>query len=194
MAAKTKTNKGIHDELEQEKSPGISLLFGEITTELVAEQVAWILTENLDENPPDLLTMLINSPGGDLSAAFALIEVMQGSRIPVRTVGLGEICSAGLIIFMSGSRGNRILTPTCSIMSHHFSTGVSGNFHELLNAQKELNFVNTRIINQYVRCTGMTEEEVKSTLIPARDVFLSPSEALAYGLADEIRGMGGAST
>lgn len=188
-AAKT-TNKSLEEELEQDKSPGLSLLFGEITTELVAETVAWILTENLAENPPDNLTLLINSPGGDLSAAFALIEIMQGSRIPVRTVGLGEICSAGLLIFMSGVRGGRILTPTCSVMSHHFSTGVSGNFHEILNVQKELNFVNRRIINQYMHCTGLSEDEVNSKLIPSRDVFLSPSEALSLGIADEIRGVG----
>ena len=187
------TNKSLEDEFEQEKSPGMSLLFGEITTELVAETIAWILTEGLSENPPDVLTLLINSPGGDLSAAFALIEIMQGSRIPVRTVGLGEICSAGLIIFMSGAKGQRILTPTCSVMSHHFSTGVSGNFHEILNVQKELNFVNRRIINQYIHCTGLTEDEVNTKLIPSRDVFLSPQEALQLNIADEIRGVGAAS-
>jgi ATP-dependent Clp protease protease subunit len=183
-------NNSIEDEIEQEKSPGLSLLFGEITTELVAETIAWILTENLSENPPDQLTLLINSPGGDLSAAFALIEIIQGSRIPVRTVGLGEICSAGLIIFMSGTRGHRILTPTCSVMSHHFSTGVSGNFHEILNVQKELNFMNRRIINQYVHCTGLSEDEVTSKLIPSRDVFLSPQDAVELGIADDIRGVG----
>lgn len=185
-----KQNKSLEDELELERSPGISLLFGEVTIDLAAELTAWILTENISENPPALLTLLINTPGGDLSAAFGLIEVMQGSRIPVRTVGLGEICSAGLLISMSGAKGHRILTPTCSIMSHHFSTGVSGNFHELLNAQKELNFTNHRMVSQYMKCTGLTEEEVMEKLIPSRDVFLSPSEAIELGLADEIRGMG----
>jgi ATP-dependent Clp protease, protease subunit len=179
------------DEIE-EKSPGISLVFGEITTELVAETIAWILTENISPNPPDQLTLLINSEGGDLSAAFALIEVMQGSRIPVRTVGLGEIASAGLIIFMSGQKGMRILTPTCSVMSHHFSTGLSGNYHEILNVQKELNFVHRRIINQYIHCTGLSEAEINNKLIPSRDIFLSPQEALELGIGDEIRGIGSA--
>lgn len=186
-----KSRKSPYDDgFTDDKSPGISLLFGEVNTDIVAELVAWILIENISDAPPDELTLLINSPGGDLSAAFALIEVMQGSKIPVRTVGLGEICSAGLIIFMSGVKGKRILTPSCSIMSHHFSTEVSGNFHELLNAQKELDFVNSRIINQYSKCTGLTEAEVREKLIPARDVFLSPLEAVQLGLADEIRGMG----
>jgi ATP-dependent Clp protease protease subunit len=181
----------MQEELEQEKSPGISLLFGEINTDKVADVIAWILTENLEENPPSQLTLLINSHGGDLSAAFSLIEVMQGSRIPVSTVGLGEICSAGLLIFASGAKGRRILTPTCSVMSHHFSTGVQGNYHDLVNVQKELNFVNHRIINHYVRCTQMPAEEVMAKLIPTRDVYLNPEETLAMGLADEIRGLSG---
>lgn len=187
MAKHTKSSQ---EDLDYEKSPGIALAFGEITTELVQELITWILSENLGDNPPDILTLMINSEGGDLSAAFALIEVMSGSRIPVRTVGLGQICSAGLIIFMSGDKGNRILTPTCSIMSHHFSTGVSGTFHDLLNVNKELNFVNRRIIDHYTRCTGLSEEEVKEKLIPSRDVYLCPDEAIDLGLADVIRGLG----
>lgn len=186
----TTKKKTQQEELEDSKSPGISLLFGEITIDTMAEQSAWLLSEALANNPPEILTLMINSPGGDLSAAFGFIELMQGSRIPVRTVGLGEICSAGLIIFMSGHKGNRILTPTCSVMSHHFSTGVAGNYHELLNARKELDFINQRIIQQYVKCTGLSEEEVREKLIPNHDVFMSPSEAVALGLADEIRGIG----
>jgi ATP-dependent Clp protease protease subunit len=186
--------KSTEEELEQQKSPGLSLLFGEITTELVADTIAWILSENLSDNPPDLLTLLINSPGGDLSAAFALIEIMQGSRIPVRTVGLGEICSAGLIIFMSGYKDQRILTPSCSIMSHHFSTGVQGNYHEILNVQKELDFVNQRILSQYKKCTGLEESEIKQKLLPERDVFLTPTDALELNIADHIRGIGAAPT
>lgn len=185
--AKRKTQQ---EEIEDEKSPGISLLFGDVTIESMAEQCAWILSENMSDNPPDTLTLMINSPGGDLSAAFGFIEIMQGSRIPVRTVGLGEICSAGLIIFMSGTKGQRILTPTCSVMSHHFSTGVAGNYHELLNARKELEFINQRIVNHYMKCTGLSEEDVRAKLIPNHDVFMSPDEAISLGLADEIRGLG----
>ena len=186
----TRSIKAALEQLEEDQSPGVSLLFGDISTEVVAETIAWILSENLSASPPPYLTLLINSPGGDLSAAFALIEVMQGSRIPVRTVGLGEICSAGLIVFMSGSKGNRIITPTCSVMSHSFSTEMSGNYHELLNVAKELNFTHERMVAQYIRCTTMSREEVIARLVPHNDVFLSPSETIAMGIADEIRGFG----
>lgn len=182
--------KTTQEDIELEKSPGIAMLFGEVTTELVQELCAWIIGENISEHPPDTLTLMINSPGGELSSAFALIEIMQGSRIPIRTIGLGEIASAGLIIFMSGTKGCRILTPTCSVMSHHFSAGVAGNYHELLNANKEWGFIHKRIVDQYMRCTTLEESVVREKLIPNHDVFLSPTEALELGLADEIKGIG----
>lgn len=185
----TKLKQTPADEAVQEKSPGIAMLFGEVTPDAIQELCAWILSENISDEPPDMLTLMINSPGGELSSAFALIEIMNGSRIPIRTVGLGEIASAGLLIFMSGTKGQRVLTPTCSIMSHHFSGGVVGNYHELLNANKDWNFTHARIIDQYVRCTGLTPEVIKEKLIPNRDVYLSPDEAIEFNLADVISGI-----
>jgi ATP-dependent Clp protease protease subunit len=150
--------------------------------------VVWILSENLSDNPPEALTLLINSQGGDLTAAFALIEIMYGSRIPVRTVALGEICSAGLLIFMAGQPGERILTPSVSIMSHHYSGGVEGNYHEIMNLSKEFEYAKQRMINHYVHCTGLTEEVIKDKLVPHRDVYLTPQEAIEFNIADSIRG------
>jgi ATP-dependent Clp protease protease subunit len=167
----------------------LCLLFGEVNSEVAQGVSEWILMENLAENPPELLTLMINSPGGDLAAGFAIIEMMNGSRIPVRTIVLGEACSAGLLIAMSGTKGQRFVTPTCSIMSHHFSGGASGDYHALLNVQKEYKFTDRRIVDQYIRCTGLDEKTIRKKLIPNNDVYLSPSEAVELGLFDAIRGL-----
>lgn len=185
-----KSTKSMDEDEDLDRSPGIGMLYGEVDTELVAGLTEWILMENLADNPPEVLTLLINSPGGSLSDAFCLIEIMNGSRIPIATVALGEICSAGLLVFMSGAPGMRTLTPTVSIMSHHFSAGTGGNFHDLINVQKEWNFTNQRIVNQYKRCTGLSEEDIKTKLLPPTDVFLTPTQALDLHLADQIRGLG----
>lgn len=189
QTAKQQTKKNFTDEVEEAASPGIALLFGEINSDVAQGISEWILSENLSENPPEILTLMINSPGGDLAAGFAIIEVMNGSRIPVRTIVLGEACSAGLLIAMSGSKGLRIVTPTCSIMSHHFSGGASGEYHSLLNIQKEYKFTDRRIVDQYIRCTCLDEKTIRKKLIPNKDVYLSPQEALELGLFDEIRGL-----
>lgn len=178
------------DETEVERSPGLAMLYGPVDDETVKALTAWVIGEALEDNPPDYLTLLINSPGGDLAAAFALIEIMQGSAIPIRTIGLGQIASAGLLIFMSGEKGQRILTPTCSIMSHSFSTGLSGNYHDLMAVDRELQFTQRRIVNQYMQCTGKDEAYVVEKLLPHRDVYMSPEEAIEHGFGDVIRGIG----
>ena len=189
-ASSQQSKKNLNDEIEEAASPGICLLYGEVNSEVAQGISEWILSENLSENPPEVLTLMINSPGGDLAAAFAIIEIMNGSRIPVRTIVLGEACSAGLLISMSGFKGMRYVTPTCSIMSHHFSGGASGNYHELMNIAKEYKFTDQRIIDQYKRCTGLDEDKIRERLIPNKDVYLSPTEALELNLFDEIRGIG----
>lgn len=175
------------------KSAGIYLFMSDVDTASAAACIEWILGENMLPNAEraEHLTLMINSDGGDLSAAFALIEVMQGSPIPVRTIGLGTIASAGLIIFMSGTKGMRTLTPTCSVMSHSFSTSIDGTYHDLLSVQKELSFVQERTMQQYRRCTNLADKIIIDKLMPKNDVWLSPKEAVKLGLADEIKGLGG---
>ncbi len=70
----------------------------EINLQTAKQTVEWIFECNFQEERPDLLNLIITSPGGDLNAAFAIIDTMRGSAIPIRTIGLGQIASAGLMI------------------------------------------------------------------------------------------------
>ena len=110
----------------------------DISINSVQSAIEWILESNFKntEKKHKELNLVICSPGGDLSAAFALIDVMRGSAIPVKTTGIGMIASAGLLIFISGINGRRILTPNTSILSHQFTWGTYGKEHELFAAQK----------------------------------------------------------
>ena len=129
---------------------------------------------------------MICSGGGDMGAAFALIDVMMSSQIPIKTVGLGTIASAGLLIFISGTHGRRILTPNTSILSHQFSWYNEGKVHELFATMKEFELTQARMLAHYELCTGLGREEIRTNLLPAQDVWLSASEALALGVCDDI--------
>lgn len=174
---------------DQSPESSIYLLFGDINNESIADASGWLLQANFLDKKPKNLTLLINSPGGDLHAAFAFIELMRGSSIPIHTVALGQICSAGLFIFMAGEKGHRTLTPTCTIMSHTYATGIEGDHHALISIAKELNWTHERILRHYVRETGLDEETIKEKLIGKGDFFFSPEEALALNLADQIKGL-----
>ena len=147
-----------------------------------------IIEKNLLPNSqrPKELTLVINSPGGQVHSAFALIDTMKGSAIPVKTVGLGMIASCGLLTFMSGTKGRRVITPNTSILSHQYSWGSVGKEHELFARVKEFELSTARMIDHYKKCTGLSEKKIKEILLPPEDVWLSAKEAVKYGIADKI--------
>ena len=122
-----------------------------------------------------------------MTAAFALIDIMNGSSIPIHTLGIGQISSCGILTFMSGEKGHRILTPNTSILSHEWSWGTSGKSHELVAVQREFELTDKRMMDHYKRCTGLDEKTIKKVLLPAHDVWLSADEAVKYGIADKIK-------
>ena len=79
---------------------GVYVLMDEITMQSCADCLKWIMNQNLAETRLPQLTIIINSPGGDVHAAFALIDTMKASTIPIKTVGLGLIASCGFLIFI----------------------------------------------------------------------------------------------
>lgn len=163
-----------------------ALLFEPITTDAAKEIVQWIIEANFQEKQPDILNLAICSPGGDLSAAFAIIDVMRSSTVPIRTIGLGEIASAGLMIFLTGTKGERILTPNTSIMSHQFSGGNAGKYHELFAAGKEFVLTQERMIEHYHKTTGLKEKDITKYLLPTSDVYLSAQEAFKLKICDRV--------
>jgi len=146
----------------------------------------FILERNLMRTRPKFMKIIINSPGGEVSAAFSLIDAMKGSKIPIYTFGLGQIASCGLLTFMAGKKGFRFVTENTSILSHQYSWYSIGKEHELMATKKEMDNVSKRITDHYIKCTGLTEKEVKKYLLPPEDVWLTAKEAVKYGIADEI--------
>lgn len=151
--------------------------------------VQWIIEKNLlpSTERPKELTLIINSPGGSVHAAFALIDTMKGSAIPIKTVGLGLIASCGVLTFMAGEKGKRIITPNTSILSHQYSWGSSGKEHELFARVREFELSTERMIAHYKKCTGLKEKQIREILLPPEDKWLSAKEAVEYGIADKIK-------
>jgi ATP-dependent Clp protease, protease subunit len=163
------------------------MFFKEFDISGAADAVEFILTRNLmTEDRPKFIKALINSPGGDVAAAFSIIDTMKGSKIPIYTYGLGEIASCGLLMFIAGEKGHRYITRNTAILSHQYSWGSHGKDHELHAAVKEFDNTRARIINHYKKCTGMTEKNINKYLLPSSDVWLTAKEAVKYGIADEI--------
>ena len=162
------------------------MFYKDFNADSTADAIAFILERNLMQKKPSWMKFIINSPGGEVSSAFALIDSMKGSKIPIYTYGLGEIASCGLMTFIAGEKGKRFITRNTAILSHQYSWGSYGKDHELMARVKEFNNTQHRIVEHYKRCTGMSEKDIRKILLPPEDVWLTAKEAVKYGIADEI--------
>ena len=162
-------------------------LIGEIEEDNVNDCIKWITYENLDSKDK-VLTLYINSTGGDLYQAFALIDVIQNSNYPVRAIGIGAVMSAAFMIFASCTKGERYAAPNTSFMCHQFTSGTDAKYHDLKAEMKETETLNTKMVTILKEATGMAPSVVKRKLLPASDVYLTAEEMVELGVADFILG------
>ena len=163
----------------------VHFLTGEINEENVNECVKWIVFENLDAIEK-VLTLYVNSSGGDLYQAFALIDIMRNSKHVVRTVGIGSVMSAAFLIFASGDHGERHIAANTGIMCHQFSGGTDAKFHDLKAEMKENELLNKKMVEILKNATGLAPSRIKTKLLPASDVYLTAQEAIELGIADHL--------
>lgn len=161
-------------------------LTGEISYENTNRAIQWIVFEHTAADRPDHLTIYINSGGGDLYNAFALADIMKLSKIPVYTVGIGNIMSAAALIFACGAPGRRYIAKHTGIMMHEFSSDMEGKEHELKAGMVELGYCRARVNDLLTSHCGITEKKIKQKLLQPSDVWLTAEEAIKYRLADQI--------
>lgn len=165
---------------------GIIYLSGPIQ-EGAAEGVCKQIIEYNIKGDVNQIQMVINSPGGACSAGFSIIDIMEWSRIPIYTTGIGMIASMGLLVFMTGERGRRVVTPRTSILSHRFSAFSFGTHSQLIAGRKEEDLEHDRIVQHYLIYSNMaSQDELEKYLLRDVDTWLTPDEAIQYGLADLI--------
>jgi ATP-dependent Clp protease protease subunit len=162
-------------------------LFGDIDGCVSEDFIRFAIAHNLNKKQTQAINLLLSTPGGNLTSAFAIIDIMQSSRIPIHTWALGEISSGGLMIFMAGTQGNRNIAPNCHIMSHQFTGSYEGKSHELASAHQDFNLTSQRVLQHYLKCTNLPQEAIMQQLLPPHDVYLTPQQAMSMGIADRIK-------
>ena len=163
----------------------IHYLFGEIEESNISECIKWILYENLDAKEK-VLTLYINSTGGNLYEAFALIDVIRNSRHSVRTIALGSVMSAAFLIFAAGTKGERYAARNTSFMCHQFSETMSDKYHDLKATMKENDMCNEKMVVILKEATGLAASVIKKKLLPPSDVYLTAEECVDLNVADHI--------
>lgn len=161
-------------------------LYGDIDEESIKKTIQWITYENMHENDDKTLTLYINSSGGDLYEAFALIDTMKASKYDIRTIGIGKIMSAAFLIFCSGTKGQRFIGKNTGIMCHQYHDNIDGKYHDLKASMKEGENCNERMLEILKDCSNIDTKSIRSKLMNSSDVYLKSHELVTLGLADQI--------
>jgi ATP-dependent Clp protease protease subunit len=138
------------------------------------------------ENPRKPIDMYINSPGGVVTAGFAVYDTMQYIKSPVATTCMGFAASMGSFLLMAGEPGRRTALPNARIMVHQGSGGFQGKVSDIERHAKDALETQRRINDLYALHCRRTLAQVEQAL--DRDTFMSAEEALAWGLVDKVQG------
>jgi ATP-dependent Clp protease protease subunit len=176
---------------ERETTPVDYIVFitGEITQEIADLTCARMLEidfMNKSEGIQKPISLIINSPGGSITSAFQICDIMDFIESPVYTTGVGLVASSALIIFMNGELGHRIISEKCQILSHRYSWGFEGNHAELIAVQPEIINTHQRILNHYLECTGLSTDILEKEILLPTDRWITHKQAVLYKLADKI--------
>lgn len=163
----------------------VHFLSGEITDVNVNECIKWIIYENFDAREK-VLTLYINSTGGDLYSALALVDIMKSSEHPIRTITIGSAMSAAFLIAVSGTHGQRYAGKNASFMCHQFTENTEGKYHDLKATMKGNEISNEMMVAVLKEATGLAPSVIKKKLLPASDVYLTPQEAIDIGVVDHL--------
>jgi ATP-dependent Clp protease, protease subunit len=150
----------------------------------VANLIVAQLVHLESEDPSRDISLYINSPGGEMTALFAIHDTMRYVAPDVATICVGQACSAAAILLASGARGKRFTLPNARILIHQPHGGAQGQSTDLELQVAEVVEMRRRMIDILVNATGQSAARVVADI--DRDYTVRGEQAVAYGLVDEV--------
>src|SRR4030043_1063916 len=161
----------------------IVMLFTPISDPVANTIIAQLLY--LDREDPDKdISMYIQSPGGVITSGLAIYDTMQIIRSPVSTICVGMTASMATVLLCAGAKGKRYALPNATIHMHQAHGGVQGQAADIQIAAREILRQQEIIRDILVRHTGQSAEKI--THDTDRDFYLNPTQAVEYGIIDEV--------
>ena len=154
----------------------------------VNDQVANLVCAQLlfleSENPDKDIFLYINSPGGSVSAGLSVFDTMNFVKPEVSTLCMGMAASMGSFLLMAGAKGKRFALPNSRVMIHQPSGGAQGQASDIEIQAREIIKTREQLNRIYAERTGQPVAKIEADM--ERDMWLSPTEAQAYGLIDQV--------
>jgi ATP-dependent Clp protease protease subunit len=140
---------------------------------------------HLEADDPDKdISLYINSPGGDMTALFAILDTMDFVAPDISTICVGQAASAAAVILAAGAAGKRFTLPNARVLIHQPHGGAQGQSSDIEIQVREMVQMRDRMIDVLSQRTGQTQERITADI--DRDYILRGDDAVAYGLVDEV--------
>ena len=160
------------------------VFFGTQLDDTVANLIIAQLLHLEAEDPGKDIRLYITSPGGDMTALFAIYDTMQLLRCDVATYCIGQAASMGAVLLTAGAAGKRHALPNSRIMIHQPLAGMEGTAEEIMIHAKEFRKVKEKLNRILLKHTGHPLEKIEQDT--DRDRFMAADEALEYQLIDRV--------
>lgn len=160
------------------------IFLGEEVTDVSANLVVAQMLFLEAEDPGKDIHFYINSPGGSVSAGFAIYDTMQYIKCDVSTICIGMAASMGAFLLSGGTKGKRLALPNAEIMIHQPSGGARGQETEIRIVAENILKTRNKLNEILAANTGKSVEEVSRDT--ERDNYMTAKEAVAYGLIDSV--------
>ena len=161
----------------------IVMVNGEIEPQMANAIVAQLLFLE-SENPNADISLYINSPGGDVSAGWAIMDTMQYIKSPVSTIGMGLVASMASVLLAAGAKGKRFALPNAQVMIHQPLSGIQGQITDIEIGMRKAQRVKDTMLKQMVEFTGRKYDELHDAM--ERDNWMTAAEAKDFGLIDKV--------
>ena len=160
------------------------IFLGEEVTDVSANLVVAQMLFLEAEDPGKDIHFYINSPGGSVSAGFAIYDTMQYIKCDVTTICIGMAASMGAFLLSGGAKGKRLALPNAEIMIHQPSGGARGQETEIRIVAENILKTRNKLNEILAANTGKSVEEISRDT--ERDNYMTAQEAVAYGLIDSV--------
>lgn len=147
---------------------------------LVIAQILFLAAKD----PAKDINLYLNSPGGSVTAGFAIYDTIRYVKCNVATICIGQAASMAALLLAAGTNGKRSALPNSRILIHQAFGGTQGPATDVKIQTDELLRLHDQIIRAFAEHTGQTVKKIRKDT--DRDFYMSPEEALAYGLIDRI--------
>ena len=152
----------------------------EMTANLIVAQLLFLESENPEKD----ISFYINSPGGSVSAGFAVYDTMQFIKPDVSTLCIGQAASMGAFLLAAGAKGKRFALPNSRVMIHQPMGGFQGQASDIEIHAREILYLRDRLNDLMAKHTGQKADTIERDT--DRDNFLSAEESVKYGLVDKV--------